>query len=176
MTTLPDAYAWLAGEPGPKMLREALKLYGTLEASGDEDNPTILAWAAELGLSAIYSHDVVPWCGLYLAVVAHRAGKPIPDLPLRALSWADFGVHSPAPALGDVLVFRRQAGGHVALYVGQDSEAYHCLGGNQSDSVCIRRIDRDRIYAVRRPDYKMTPPNVRPICLDVAGELSRNES
>ena len=27
----------------------------------------------------------------------------------------------------------RQGGGHVALYIGEDNECYHCAGGNQSD-------------------------------------------
>lgn len=40
---LPSTYAWLGGEPGPRMLLEALKLFGTLEAPGNADNPTILS-------------------------------------------------------------------------------------------------------------------------------------
>jgi cell wall-associated NlpC family hydrolase len=40
--------------------------------------------------------------------------------------------------LGDVLVFRRGGGGHVALYVGEDEEAFHVLGGNQADRCASR--------------------------------------
>lgn len=58
MTALPAQYAWLSKEGGPKMLIEALKLFGTLEAPGAKDNPVILAWAAELGLSKTYSTTV----------------------------------------------------------------------------------------------------------------------
>lgn len=36
-------------------------------------------------------------------------------------------------------------GGDVALYVGEDAGAYHCLGGNQSDKVCITRIAKSRL-------------------------------
>src|SRR3954462_9898058 len=105
--TLPAQYAWLSKEDGPKMLIEALKLFGTLEGPGAKDNPTILAWASEIGLAKTYSHDSIPWCGLFIGVVARRAGKDIPDSPLWALSWADFGKPAGAPMLGDVLTFKR---------------------------------------------------------------------
>lgn len=37
---LPVQYAWLSKEPGPKMLLEALKLFGTIEG-GDTDARSI---------------------------------------------------------------------------------------------------------------------------------------
>jgi uncharacterized protein (TIGR02594 family) len=114
---LPAQYAWLSNEPGPKMILEALKLFGTVEAAGAKDNPTILAWAVEVGLAKTYSHDSIPWCGLFVAVVAKRAGKEVVDSPLWALSWAEFGKPAEGGAmLGDVLTFKRDGGGHVALY------------------------------------------------------------
>jgi uncharacterized protein (TIGR02594 family) len=158
------------------MLVEALALYGTLEAPGAKDNPVILAWAREVGLGKNYSHDSIPWCGLFMAVVAKRAGKPVVDSPLWALSWADFGKASPKAALGDVLTFKRSGGGHVGLYVGEDASAYHILGGNQSDSVSIARIARSRLYRARRPAYKVQPDNVRKVLLAAGGALSRNEA
>jgi uncharacterized protein (TIGR02594 family) len=137
---LPSRYGWLAREPGPKMIVEALKLYGTLETPGSVNNPTIIAWAKEVGgeVEDIYKADSIPWCGLFMAVVAKRAGKEIPKHPLWALSWSAFGAKVPDAALGDVLVFVRNGGGHVGLYVGEDASAFHVLGGNQSDRVCIR--------------------------------------
>jgi uncharacterized protein (TIGR02594 family) len=111
-----------------------------------------------------------------MAVVAKRAGKEPPAHPLWAFSWSSFGAKASAAALGDVLVFTRNGGGHVALYVGEDREAFHCLGGNQSDRVCITRILKSRLYAARRPLYRVKPANVRPIHLDAAGALSRNEA
>ncbi|CAM5400917.1 hypothetical protein AFEL58S_02033 [Afipia felis] len=175
-SALPARYAWLEREPGPRMLREALALYGTLEAPGAKDNPAILAWAAEVGLTRTYSHDSIPWCGLFIAVVAKRAGKPVVDSPLWALSWADFGTPVKAPMLGDILTFKRNGGGHVALYVGEDATAYHCLGGNQSDSVCITRIAKSRLYRARRPIYNVQPANVRRMTLAASGALSTNEA
>ncbi len=175
---LPARYAWLAREPSPKMLVEALKLFGTMEASGKANNPVILAWAKEIGgeVADAYLADSIPWCGLFMAVVAKRAGKEVPKHPLWALSWSAFGAKPPTPALGDVLVFTRNGGGHVGLYVGEDGVAFHVLGGNQSDRVCITRIAKARLYAVRRPLYRVQPANVRRVVLASTGTLSTNEA
>jgi uncharacterized protein (TIGR02594 family) len=174
---LPAQYQWLAREPGPKMIVEALKLFGTIEGAGAKDNPIILSWASEVGLAKTYSHDSIPWCGLFIAIVAKRAGKEIADSPLWALSWADFGKPAPGgPMLGDILTFKRNGGGHVALYVGEDPNAFHCLGGNQSDKVCVTRIARSRLYAARRPFYDNQPANVRKVKLASNGVLSANEA
>jgi uncharacterized protein (TIGR02594 family) len=175
---LPDQYGWLACEPGPRMIVEALKLYGTLEGPGTANNPRIVAWAKEVGgrLADIYKADSIPWCGLFMAVVARRAEKEIPANPLWALSWSAFGVPVLSPALGDVLVYARHGGGHVGLYVGEDDDAFHTLGGNQSDAVNIKRIAKGRLYAARRPAYHAKPRNVRQIHLAASGTLSTNEA
>lgn len=177
-------YDFLNDEPGPKMLVEALKLYGTVETPGAGSNPTIIRWADELaGVSKyakwaadFYDNDGIPWCGLFMAVVAKRAGKEFPTKYLSAAEWAMFGQRAETAMLGDVLVFRRPGGGHVGLYVGEDDTAYHVLGGNQSDRVNVTRIAKDRCVAVRRPRYINTPLNVRRILLNgAAGGLSTNE-
>lgn len=173
---LPAQYAWLSQEPGPRMLVEALKLFGTVEAPGPRDNPTIITWAAEVGLTKTYSHDSIPWCGLFVAVVAKRAGQKVVDSPLWALSWADFGKPTTGAMLGDVLTFKRDGGGHVGLYVGEDAGAYHVLGGNQSDQVCFTRIAKSRLYRARRPIYSNQPANVRKVNLVANGKLSTNEA
>lgn len=178
-TTLPTAYRWLSAQPLlPRMVREGLALLSTREAPGTADNAAILGWAAELGGSVArdYRADSVPWCGLFMAIVAARAGKPLPQSPLWALSWAQFGRPAPAPMLGDVLVFRRQQGGHVGLYLAEDEAAYHVLGGNQGDCVSIARVARHRLLDARRPAYTAMPPSVRAFHVDAAGSLSTNEA
>lgn len=174
--SIPNNFAWLAKEPGPRMLLEALKLYGVAEVAGAKDNPVILGWAKELGLQKTYSHDSIPWCGLFMALVAHRAGNPVVDSPLWALSWADFGVPAPKPMLGDILTFKRNGGGHVTQYVAEDPIAYYCLGANQSDQVNIARISKARLYRARRPAYFTQPANVRQVLLTGNGILSTNEA
>jgi hypothetical protein len=76
MNPLPLAYGWIDDlQPLPRMVAEARKLYGIAEVQGSGDNPVILAWAKELGLAKIYNHDEIPWCGLFVAIVAKRAGN-----------------------------------------------------------------------------------------------------
>lgn len=169
-------YAWLNAEPAPRMLLEAIKLFGIIEGPGQANNPTIMGWAAELGLERVYTADAVPWCGLFMALIAKRAAKPVPASPLWALNWAKWGVDGGQPELGDVLVFKRDGGGHVGLYVGEDHSAYHVLGGNESDRVTIIRIDKTRLYACRQFFATAKPGNVRPIILQSFGAPSVNEA
>ncbi len=175
---LPAAYAWLAAEAGPKVLVEALALFGTREVPGAASNPVILGWAREVGVAAAYTNDGIAWCGLFAAVVAKRAGfEPVAN-PLWARNWLSFGTKAAAPSLGDVLVFSRPGGGgHVGLYVGEDATAFHVLGGNQSDTVKVSRIEKDRFLGARRCPWRISQPaNVRPVRLAAGGALSTNEA
>lgn len=176
---LPKQYQWLLKEGGPKILMEALIWYGTLEAPGAKNNPVIIEWAKELGgwIGSWYDKDSIPWCGLFIGVCAKRAGFPFTQKALSALEWANWGQKADVPKLGDVLVFKRDGGGHVGIYVGEDAQAYHVLGGNQSDSVNITRILKTRLYAARRCKWKiMQPANIRVVHLAASGTVSENES
>lgn len=173
---VPAEYQWLTAEPGPKMVKEAIKLYGIYEQPGDGDNEDIMAWAEDMGeeVKRIYYADAVPWCGLFMAVVAKRAGKVVVKEPLWALNWSSFGHHVSTPMLGDVLVFTRtrpdgKKAGHVGLYIGETDTHYLVLGGNQNDKVCIARQAKSRLYTARRPDYTVQPANVRVVNLQVKG-------
>ena len=143
---------WLKNEKHPAIMVEAVKLLGVAEAPGSINNPVIMAWAKEVGkarLGISYSADSVPWCGLFMAVCAVRAGLEPPPIAVRALAWAGWGTPVQRAALGDVLVFTRKGGGHVGLYVGEDANAYHVLGGNQGDKVSVTRIAKARLYSAR---------------------------
>jgi uncharacterized protein (TIGR02594 family) len=173
---IPAKYEWLNKEGAPRMLVEMLKIFGTLESPGASDNPTIMSWAKDLGLKD-YKHDAIPWCGLAMAIVAKRSGKEVVKDPLWAANWLKFGNKVINAMLGDVLVFKRPGGNHVGLYVGEDRECYHVMGGNQRDSVSIVRINKNRLTGVRRPVYTIAQPhNVRKIILSSSGEISDNEN
>lgn len=170
-----NMYDYLKSEPAPRILVEAVKLLGTKEVAGKEHNPVILDWAKELKISW-YKEDETPWCGLFMGIVAKRAGKDLPANILSAISWATFGTERQTAMLGDVLVFKREGGNHVGLYVGEDKDCYHVLGGNQSDSVKVSRIAKNRCIAIRRCAWKTAQPaNIRVIHLDAKGEISKNE-
>ena len=177
---LPKAYKDLAAGDCPRMIREAVALYGTVETPGSRNNPTIMAWAAETAKHVKgYTADSIPWCGLFASVVATRAGFDSPVNPLWALNWLNFGMPVTQPGLGDVLVWRRPGGGHVGFYVGEDATHYHCLGGNQGDKVSIIRLPKKfaasgvGFRGARRPIWKVAQPaTVRPVTRSARGVVS----
>jgi uncharacterized protein (TIGR02594 family) len=173
-------YNYLNQENAPKILVEAKKLIGVKEIVGSKHNPTILGWAKTLDLENIYKADEIPWCGLFMGYVIHQAGLDIPfsyQDGLWALNWNKFGTRQTVAMLGDVLTFKRKGGGHVGIYVGEDDVCYHVLGGNQNNSVCVVRIEKSRLSAIRRTSWKVRRPNnVRVIRLNSQGVISQNES
>lgn len=180
MTALPKQYAWLNNEPGPRLLTEGLKTFGTVEFPGANDNPAILAWAKQTGMAKIYAHDSTAWCGLWMAYVSLQAGWDLPVNPLWARNWATWGVPvaKGKELLGDVGVFARAKGqGHVGIIVGEDVACFHVFGGNQSDRVMIKRIAKNRLIEARRCPWRVNQPgNVRRVILAASGAISINEA
>jgi uncharacterized protein (TIGR02594 family) len=169
-------YNWLKQETSPRILVQAVSLIGTREIIGKNHNPVILSWAIELGLK-VYTNDEIPWCGLFVAYCAHKAGVEVVDGPLWALNWAKYGTKESTPMLGDVLTFKRDGGGHVGLYVGEDRTHYHVLGGNQNNQVNVMRIAKSRLHQARRTAWKIAQPaNVRVVNLSSQGIISNNEA
>lgn len=198
MTNLPARYQFLTKPPGATMLVDvALTHYGTLEGAGTANNPKIINWADIVARKAAaqynnwaadwYNKDSVPWCGLFMALcVVDTNRKPVGNY-LSALAWADFGnpvqfkgregLRLNEIKVGDVAVFVRNGGGHVAIVVGvtSDGKAIVCIGGNQDNAVNIKQFPIGRLYAVRRPPYKVTPAGARHVRLTSTGVVSRNE-
>ena len=173
---LPQQYQWLTREESPRHLLKALELYGITESVGEKNNPIILEWAKELGIEKVYTADSIAWCGLFAAIIMKRAGREPVEKPLWALNWANFGVNVGKPMLADILTFKRNGGGHVGIYIAEDSAAYHVLGGNQGDKVSIVRIRKDRLHSARRPAYNNQPTNIRIVKVASSGSLSTNEA
>lgn len=170
------SYDWLKDEKSPKILVQAVKQLGVKEVVGKQHNPIIIGWAKDLCLDKVYNADEIPWCGLFIAHCCHEAGLEVISKPLWALSWANWGTEVKEPMLGDVLTFKRDGGGHVGIYVGEDATHYHVLGGNQSDSVSVSRIAKTRLYKARRTAWKIAQPaNVRKVHLEAKGVITTNE-
>ena len=170
------SYDWLKEEKSPKILVEAMKHLGVKEIVGSKHNPVIMDWAKDLGLFRVYVSDEIPWCGLFIAYCAHSCGLQVVQKPLWALNWADYGNKVTEPMLGDILTFKRDGGGHVGIYVGEDDKYYHVLGGNQGDSVSITRIAKTRLFQARRTAWKVAQPtNVRKVFLEAKGTITTNE-
>ena len=180
----------------PLMVRIALDMLGTLEAPGDRvDNPVILGWADEVAkickrpydnwAADFYNRDKIPWCGLFVGVVATRAsqGRPErypPNKYLAALAWSNWGVsvNRDDIQVGDVVVLVRDGGGHVFISVGTSPDGKYVMGigGNQGNAVTIAEFDARRIYAVRRPPYENKPAGARRILLAATGVVSTGEA
>lgn len=177
---IPQDYAWLNTVGTlPRMVQEAVKLLGVQEVVGKGSNKTIISWRDELNLAGVpivgFSDDDIAWCGLFLAIVAHRAGKTVVDGPLWARNWAKFGTKSPKPSLGDVLVYSRKGGGHVDIYIAESPTYYWGIGGNKTNQVIISGIRKDRCIAVRRPAYNNMPASVKPYYRSGTGTVTTNE-
>lgn len=177
---LPAKYAWLYQEQAPCMLIEALKHYGILEHVGKGSNVNITSWAKRVGVSGWYTDDDIPWCGLFIGILALACGYPFSAAKLLAArEWINWGtkVLKGQEMLGDVLVFQRPGGGHVGLYIGENSKAFLVYGGNQSNAVGFAWIEKSRLLGARRSPWKKgQPANVRKIYLSETGEYSTNEA
>lgn len=136
----------------PVWMSTARALIGTKEAPGAADNPVILSWAKKLGgwEGQYYQHDEIPWCSLFVTHVLEENSIHGPRGFLAAKSYLNWGDKC-TPVPGAILVFGRDGGGHVGFYVGEDTNSYHVLGGNQSDMVCIKALPKDRLLDARWP-------------------------
>lgn len=158
-------------------LDTAISHLGLEEADGDEDNETIMSWAQELGGEAakIYTADEIPWCALFIGYCMKHNDIEITDSPLWALSWRNWGKKLDEPAYGCLLVFKRTGGGHVGFYISEDDDYYHVLGGNQSNSVNITKIEKGRCVGIRWPDGYEDSLKEGRIFKTFDGKVSTNE-
>jgi uncharacterized protein (TIGR02594 family) len=183
MAKISARYDWLGDiQNPPKIIAEAIILgkLDTTEVPGVKSNAEIMALAKEAGVEKIYTSDETAWCAVAMVAIALRAGKKIPFTSydrLRAKSFLKFGSKIDVPEFGDVLVFNRDGGGHVGLYVGEDTACYHVAGGNQSNQFSVTRIAKARLSEARRPDYSIgKPASVKRIYLSATGGVSENEA
>jgi uncharacterized protein (TIGR02594 family) len=158
--------------------KEATRLLGTKEKPGAGSNPDIIDWAQEIGIA--YDSDDIPWCGLFVGhcISSTLDRESIPTQFLGARAWDRFGIKT-EPTPGAVMVFWRkspQSGlGHVGFYAGEDNAAYRILGGNQSDSVSLAWVRKDRLVAARWP-ATVSPPVPQKVVVGRHEQLSWNEA
>lgn len=150
----------------PAWLTLARAQVGTREIVGKKHSAKIMGWIQEVGAKVLgikVNDDETPWCGTFMAWLMKRAGLSSPAIAVRASQWAragSWGRELIGPRLGCILVFTRAGGGHVGLYIGEDATHYHVLGGNQSNSVSITRIAKNRLApgGMRWPKGPALPP------------------
>lgn len=133
---------------------------------------------AALGLDT----SEIPWCGAFVGMViaAVLPKEPLPANPLGARNWLKAGTSLPGPQVGAIAVFWRGSrsgwSGHVGFVVGHDKTHLHILGGNQSDSVSISRISKDRLLGYRWPlTAPAAPTAALPMSL-ISATITNNEA
>lgn len=158
--------------------KEGQRLLGTREQPGAGSNPEILDWATDVDV--MYTSDDIPWCGLFVGhcIASTLDREALPTNVLGARAWERFGIKT-RPTPGAVMVFWRkslQSGlGHVGFYAGEDTKAYRILGGNQSDSVSLAWVSKERFVAARWPATVPAPvPN--PVTVGRTDLLSWDEA
>lgn len=165
------------GPIAPPWHQELLRRKGLHEV---RNRSALMAWLRSDGRT-LGDPAKLPWCGdaIETAMALTLPTEPLPSNPYLARNWLKFGVPLGRPALGAVIVFWRgsKAGtsGHVGFYAGEDAQAYHVLGGNQSNAITIARLDKARVLGFRWP-AKFPLPTTGAVHLTTTGALSRNEA
>lgn len=166
----------------PPILREAFKSYGIKEITGKGSNPKILEMAKVCGVDNIYKDDDTAWCALFICFVLKSLNYPMPFKQyecLRAKSFLKWGdpISKADMKRGDIVVFDRPGGAHVAILVAETEKTVAVLGGNQSNMVNITEISKDRIAGVRRwyPNKNM-PDSAKKYVVSSSGKVSINEA
>jgi uncharacterized protein (TIGR02594 family) len=129
----------------------ALSEIGQREVPGEGNNPRVLEYLRSTDLDqASASKDATFWCSAFVNWCVEKAGYAGSN-SAWARSWLNWGKGVTRPRRGCIAVFRRDAGGHVAFYVGTARESYQVLGGNQKDAVCIAEYRKADLLGFRVP-------------------------
>lgn len=91
-----------------------------------------------------------PWCGdlVETCIALTCPNERLPGNPYLAANWATFG-QPVIPTRGAIMSFWRGSPdsglGHVAFYWSESATAYNVWGGNQSDSISLTSLAKNRL-------------------------------
>lgn len=135
----------------PIWLLEAEKYIGLHEISGPHHNPTVVSFWEDIHLGGIHD-DETPWCAAFVGASLEESGIRSTRSGM-AKSYLNWGTELKSPKLGCIVIFTRKGGGHVGFVEGVDKNGnLYVLGGNQSDSVCIKLFKTDNVVGYRWPE------------------------
>lgn len=129
---------------------------GQTEIAGAKDNPRIVEYHQATSLKA--SDDETPWCASFVNWVLKQMGEKGTN-SAAAKSFATWGKELAEPVRGCIAVFTRDGGGHVAFVDHVAGDMIYCLGGNQSNKVCISAYAKSRLLGYRGFADVATPPS-----------------
>lgn len=137
----------------PRWLVRARQDLNNAEDLGPNDSAWIRGMLKKLRASWLLGQ---PWCGGAVGLWMQDSGFSLPKHWYRAKAWLEWGTPLDAPAVGAVVIFDRQGGGHVGLIVGQDERGrLMVLGGNQGDAVRISPFVMQRVLGYRWPTVEL---------------------
>ena len=126
---------------------------GTTEIIGKDHNPRVLEYHQATNLRA--STDETPWCAAFVNWVLMQAGYR-GTRSAAARSFLNWGIAADQASMGCIVVFRRGTKawqGHVGFYLGKDQHGnIQCLGGNQSNQVCLASYPAEDVLGYRIAD------------------------
>jgi len=131
----------------------ALGYLGTSEAPGDANNSAIMAMYQSVGQDWV-EHDSVAWCAAFVGHCLEKAGvRSTRKLTARSyLTWG-ISVELANARQGDIGVIPRGRSawqGHVFFIDRIEGAWVWGLGGNQSDTVSIKRYPASKLLGIRR--------------------------
>lgn len=161
--------------PTPAPTKPPLKGWENLVAPGSNQDKVLKVAKGELGVKEFipgsnkviekyhaYStvsnktgvDDSVPWCASFVCYVLETAGFKSTNSK-SARSYEKYGSATKSPDPGDIVVFWRgeksSGKGHVAFFLEYDKDGdIVCLGGNQSNKVCVATYSKDQLIGFRR--------------------------
>lgn len=119
-----------------------------------QNNPRIVWYHAFTTLKA--TDDETPWCSAFMCAAAESCGYKS-TRSAAAKSWLKYGEEGTGE-VGDIVIFSRQGGNHVAFISSQyrkGDQFVEVLGGNQSNSLRVSKYPADRLLAIRRFPAKL---------------------
>ena len=137
-----------------------------LHVDGEADLPLVCSLGYDFnrttrrGRSRHIDEEVLHWCSAFVNHVMISNGYPGTN-SLGARSWRRYGKRIKKRDIEDhfgaIAVFSRYSrtnpnAGHVGFYVGETRHHYLLLGGNQGNSVCVRKYRKWRLLGFRWPD------------------------
>lgn len=147
-----ERYLRQTGGTVPPWMAVASRELGVMEKLGPAANERIIEYHEETTLAA--ESDEISWCSSFINWTFAQIGI-VGTKSAAARSWLKWGRKLNSPRYGAVVVFWRGAidswQGHVAYVIEADSDNVLCLGGNQSNRVCVASYDRARVLGFQWP-------------------------
>lgn len=141
----------------PRWMAVARREFGQREnPHRSEHNARIVEYLSttKTNNNVILKTDENEWCAAFMNWCMQRAGI-VGTGSTGSLSWQHWGQNLVEPVFGCIVVLKRpKAGpnkGHVGFYVDEVRNKVRLLGGNQSDSVCLKLYPKHNILKYKWP-------------------------